>query len=104
MIFWELPAPLFNHKYMKSPERQFNALTPDQEKKKESSNAPEATTENVPIAETESAMSYLGVSLEKSKSGNGQFVPKKEQYEDFILFSSWNEPAVTRFGFFKTDS
>ena len=84
MIFWELPAPLFNHKYMKSPERQFNALTPDQEKKKESSNAPEATTENVPIAETESAMSYLGVSLEKSKSGNGQFVPKKEQYEDFI--------------------
>lgn len=84
MIFWELPAPLFNHKYMKSPERQFDALIPDQEKKKESSNAPEATTENVPIAETESAMSYLGVSLEKSKSGNGQFVPKKEQYEDFI--------------------
>ena len=69
---------------MHSPERQFNALTPDQEKKNEPSHTPETTTENVPIAETESAMSYLGVSLEKSKSGDGQFVPKREQYEDFI--------------------
>lgn len=50
----------------------------------EPSHTPETTTENVPIAETESAMSYLGVSLEKSKSGDGQFVPKREQYEDFI--------------------
>ncbi|MFH1899298.1 MAG: AAA family ATPase [Patescibacteria group bacterium] len=69
---------------MHSPERQFNALTPDQEKKNGPSHTPETTTENVPIAETESAMSYLGVSLEKSKSGDGQFVPKREQYEDFI--------------------
>ena len=69
---------------MHSSERQFNALTPDQEKKNEPSHTPETPTENVPIAETESAMSYLGVSLEKSKSGDGQFVPKREQYEDFI--------------------
>jgi len=69
---------------MKSPERQFNALTPDQEKNKESEDIKETTAEIVPVAETEAAMSYLGVTLEKSKSGDGQFVPKREQYEDFI--------------------
>lgn len=69
---------------MHSPERQFRALTPDQEKKDESTNTPEIIAENTPIAETETGMSYLGVALEKSKAGNGQFVPKREQYEDFI--------------------
>ncbi|HBW74127.1 MAG TPA: hypothetical protein DEF59_02600 [Candidatus Magasanikbacteria bacterium] len=69
---------------MYSPERQFRALTPDQEKKDEPTNTPEVVTENTPIAETETGISYLGVGLEKSKAGNGQFVPKREQYEDFI--------------------
>lgn len=69
---------------MHSPERQFRALTPDQEKKDESTNTPEVVAENTPIAETETGVSYLGVALEKSKAGNGQFVPKREQYEDFI--------------------
>lgn len=36
------------------------------------------------IAETETTVSYLGVSLEKAKSHTGQFVPKREQYADFI--------------------
>lgn len=69
---------------MKSPERQFNALTPDQEQKKESTDTPEVETENIPIAETETGVTYLGVGLEKSKAGDGQFVPKREQYKDFI--------------------
>ena len=69
---------------MNSPERQFNALTPDQEKNKESSNTPDVVVENIPIAETETGLAYLGVGLEKSQAGNGQFVPKREQYADFI--------------------
>lgn len=69
---------------MNSPERQFNALTPDQEKNKESSNVTEVAIENIPIAETETGLSYLGVGLEKSQAGNSQFVPKREQYADFI--------------------
>jgi len=69
---------------MNSPERQFNALTPDQEKNKESSNTPDVVVENIPIAETETGLAYLGVGLEKSQAGNGQFVPKREQYVDFI--------------------
>ena len=69
---------------MNSPERQFNALTPDQEKNKESSNTPDVVVENIPITETETGLAYLGVGLEKSQAGNGQFVPKREQYADFI--------------------
>lgn len=69
---------------MNSPERQFNALIPDQEKNKESSNTPDVVVENIPIAETETGLAYLGVGLEKSQAGNGQFVPKREQYADFI--------------------
>ena len=37
-----------------------------------------------PIIETNEAISYLGVTLEKAKSTEGQFVPKREQYADFI--------------------
>ncbi len=70
---------------MHSPERQFNALTPDQDK---SSNEIQKTVEAVdelkPIAETEAGMSYLGVGLEKAEINEGQFVPKREQYADFI--------------------
>ncbi|OHB02342.1 MAG: hypothetical protein A3A90_00915 [Candidatus Zambryskibacteria bacterium RIFCSPLOWO2_01_FULL_35_19] len=40
-------------------------------------------TENS-IEETESSVSYLGVGLEKAKNGNGQFIPRREQYQDFI--------------------
>lgn len=70
---------------MNSPERQFNALTSDQDK---SSNEIKKTTETVdelrPIIETETSISYLGVKLEKAKVRDSQFVPKTEQYEDFI--------------------
>lgn len=68
---------------MNSPDRQFNALTPDQEKKG-ASNDPETIVESTPIAETDAGIAYLGVSLEKSESGDGRFVPKREQYKDFI--------------------
>ena len=83
MTFYHPQALLFKHKYMNSPERQFNALTPDPEKK-DASNAPEVIIEKTPIAETETDVVYLGVTLEKSKSGDDQFVPKREQYADFI--------------------
>ncbi len=70
---------------MNSPERQFNALTSDQDK---SSNEIKKTTETVdelrPIIETETSISYLGVKLEKAEVRDSQFVPKREQYEDFI--------------------
>ena len=36
------------------------------------------------IVETETSVSYLGVKLEKGKDRSSQFVPKKEQYTDFI--------------------
>lgn len=36
------------------------------------------------IIETEESVSYLGVALEKAKTGGGQFVPKREQYSNFI--------------------
>jgi len=83
LTFYHPQALLFKHKYMNSPERQFNALTPDQEKK-DASNAPEVIIEKTPIAETETDVAYLGVSLEKSESGDGRFVPRREQYKDFI--------------------
>ncbi len=70
---------------MNSPERQFNALTSDQDK---SSNEIKKTTETVdelrPIIETETSISYLGVKLEKAEVRDSQFVPKREQYADFI--------------------
>lgn len=69
---------------MRSPERQFNALTPDQEKQNQPPKSPETSTDKEPIAETETSVTYLGVALEKSKSVEGQFVPKREQYADFI--------------------
>ena len=37
-----------------------------------------------PIVETETSVSYLGARLEKAKNQEGQFVPKREQYEDYI--------------------
>ncbi len=37
-----------------------------------------------PILETEKSISYLGVTLEKAENGGSQFVPKREQYKDFI--------------------
>lgn len=36
------------------------------------------------VIETEESVSYLGVALEKAKIGEGQFVPKREQYSNFI--------------------
>jgi MoxR-like ATPase len=40
--------------------------------------------EALPIHEDETSLSYLGVRLEKAKEGGSQFVPKREQYEDYI--------------------
>ena len=59
-------------------------MTPDQEKQSEPKESPETSTDKKPIAETETSVAYLGVALEKSKSVEGQFVPKREQYADFI--------------------
>ncbi len=69
---------------MRSPERQFNALTPDQERQNDVPKTPEAVTQKEPIAESETGISYLGVTLEKAQSTGSQFVPKREQYADFI--------------------
>jgi len=70
---------------MKFGESQFNALTPDEEKKNVGVKTSEVLPDNLePIAEDENSISYLGVTLEKAKSGHNQFVPKREQYEDFI--------------------
>jgi MoxR-like ATPase len=41
------------------------------------------------IEEKETEISYMGVKLEKSATGDGKFVPKKEHYADFI-----NDPEV----------
>ncbi|MCX6800095.1 MAG: AAA family ATPase, partial [Candidatus Falkowbacteria bacterium] len=40
--------------------------------------------ERLPIEENENSVVYLGVRLEKAKNNKGQFVPKKEQYADYI--------------------
>lgn len=40
--------------------------------------------ERLPIQETETSISYLGVKLEKAKNRESQFVPNPEQYKDFI--------------------
>jgi len=69
---------------MRSPERQFNALTPDQERQNDVSKTPETSTQKESIAESEAGISYLGVTLEKAENKEGQFVPKREQYADFI--------------------
>jgi MoxR-like ATPase len=69
---------------MRSPERQFNALTPDQERQNDAPKTPEVATQKEPIAESEAGISYLGVTLEKAESKDSQFVPKREQYADFI--------------------
>ena len=69
---------------MRSPEQQFNALTPEQEKQARATKTPEVSAEGAPISETETAISYLGVTLEKAENAEGQFVPRREQYENFI--------------------
>jgi MoxR-like ATPase len=37
-----------------------------------------------PVQETETSVSYLGVTLEKAEKKEGRFVPKREQYKDYI--------------------
>lgn len=37
-----------------------------------------------PLVETPGAVSYLGVRLEKAPNATGQYVPRKEQYKDYI--------------------
>jgi len=69
---------------MNPQEKQFGALVPNQGQKGESFGVAETSPENKAILETESNVSYLGVNLKKSEIGEGQFIPKKEQYADFI--------------------
>lgn len=44
----------------------------------------EEITETEPITETETSVSYLGVKLEKAENKDGRFVPRREQFSDFI--------------------
>ncbi len=69
---------------MPSPERQFNVLVPDQNPQNTDADKPESRDTDEPIQETEHSISYLGVGLEKAEAGNSQFVPAREQYQDFI--------------------
>ena len=73
MIFYPLLAQLFKRKYMSSSEKQ-----------NEFAQLPETIVTKEPIIETETDISYLGVTLEKAKNAEGQFVPRREQYKDFI--------------------
>jgi len=71
---------------MHSPEKQFNALTPDQKRQKNRQKTTETAMQKQkePIVENEKSVSYLGVVLEKAQNRESQFVPKREQYADFI--------------------
>jgi len=69
---------------MRLPEQQFNALNPEEEKQKHITKSPETLTDKEPIIETETSVSYLGVTLKKATNKEGQFVPRREQYENFI--------------------
>lgn len=73
---------------MRSSERQFNALTPEESGEQIAAETKPEITEAVenprPISETETSVSYLGVNLEKATVKGGAYVPKREQYEDFI--------------------
>ncbi len=71
-----------------SSETKFNALTPEEmgeglepETKVETS---EVLEDQKPVKETETSVSYLGVNLEKATVKGSAYVPKREQYEDFI--------------------
>ncbi|HIJ97543.1 TPA: AAA family ATPase, partial [archaeon] len=69
---------------MLHPERQFNALTPDPEQQNHPPKSPETSTDKEPIVETETSVTYLGVTLQKAEISDSPFVPKREQYADFI--------------------
>lgn len=72
---------------MSSPERKFHNLTPEETGLQPDETQIETTEveeSKEPIAETETAVSYLGVKLEKAPVRGGAYVPKREQYEDFI--------------------
>ena len=58
---------------MRSPEQQCKAPK-----------TPKDSVEKIPIVETETTVSYLGVTLEKAGNSEGQFVPRKEKYADFF--------------------
>jgi len=68
---------------MRRPETQFNALTPDNAGQANQAKTSEVQSERLPIAESEMAISYLGVELPKSRGRSSEFVPKREQYADF---------------------
>ncbi len=73
---------------MGSPESKFHALTPEETGEgfapDTDAEAVEAVESKKPIAEDETAISYLGVKLEKAPVKGGAYVPKREQYEDYI--------------------
>jgi len=45
---------------------------------------PATPQDRLPVHETDTSVSYLGVRLEKAQSKDSQFVPKKEAYADYI--------------------
>lgn len=71
---------------MKNESEKFNMVTPKGkapiDKERERTGRFEGT-ENEPIAETETSISYLGVELPKGKSG--EFCPKRETYEKIYI-------------------
>lgn len=68
-------------------ESQFSALSPEKEGKAQKS-VPETSAKPAemekPIQETHEAVSYLGVELKKAKDVSGNFVPKRQEYGDYI--------------------
>lgn len=77
-------ASLTNPNTMGSSERQFNALTPEETGVQPETEATETGQTRELIKETETSVAYLGVGLEKATVKGGDYVPKREQYEDYI--------------------
>ncbi len=69
---------------MRSPDTQFNALTPGEIGVRPDPETSETSKAREAIRETATSVAYLGVGLEKATVRGGDYVPKREQYEDFI--------------------
>ena len=66
----------------------FQNLSPEPDKKTSFSDdknkeMPKASSDT-PIFEDESSVSYLGIKLEKAEISNTEFVPKRENYQDYL--------------------
>jgi len=69
----EWDSHIVQNKYMKSFEKQFNP------------NAPESPKERPPVEESETTISYLGVTLEKATAQKSGFVPERDKLESFFV-------------------